>query len=115
MTNNGATEKNVSINFSKANTKFCLNLHYKGGNSYLFVHGKKIFKFKADNKNVNFATQFCLGSISNGFGTTESREVSLKGNVYDFSIDYNAIDKSDILNIHKYLLVKNNIKQCSGL
>ena len=76
---------------------------------------KKIFKFKADNKNVNFATQFCLGSISTGFGTTESREVSLKGNVYDFSIDYNAVDKSDILNIHKYLFVKNNIKQCSGL
>ena len=29
-------------------------------------------KFKADNKNVNFPTQFCLGSISNGFGATES-------------------------------------------
>ena len=29
---------------------------------------KEIFKFKADNKNVNFPTQFCLGSISNGFG-----------------------------------------------
>ena len=76
----------------------------------MFVNGKEIFKFKANNKNVNFPTQFCLGSISNGFGATESREVSLKGNVYDFSVDYNAIDKSDILNIHKYLMVKNNIK-----
>ena len=26
------------------------------------------------------------------------------------SVDYNAIDKSDILNIHKYLIVKSNIK-----
>ena len=30
-------------------------------------------------------------------------------NVYDFSVDYNAIDKSDILGIHKHLMVKNNI------
>ena len=36
----------------------------------------------------------------------------MKGNVYDFSVDYNAIDKSDILNIHKYLMVKNNITYC---
>ena len=41
---------------------------------------------------------------------TESREISLKGNLCDFSIDYNAIDKSDILNIHKYLMVNNSIK-----
>ena len=66
--------------------------------------------FKAANGNVNFPTQLCLGSIAHRFGVTESREVSFKGNVYDFSVDYNAIDKSDILNIHKYLLVRNNIK-----
>ena len=34
-----------------------------------FVNRKGIFKFKADNENVNFITQFCLGSISNGFRT----------------------------------------------
>ena len=50
--------------------------------------------------NVNFPTQFCRGSISNGFNATESREVSLKTNVYDFSVDYHAIDKSDILKAH---------------
>ena len=76
----------------------------------MFVNGKEIFKFKTDNKNVNFPTQFCLGSLSNGFSATESREVSLNGNVYDFSVDYNSVDKSDILNIHKYLIKKNNVK-----
>ena len=30
--------------------------------------------------------------------------------MYDFSVDYNSIDKSDILNIHKYLMTENNIK-----
>ena len=70
----GLPEKNFSINFTKASTKFCLSLHYNVDNSYLFVNGKEILKFKADNKNDNFRTQFCLGSISNGFGATESRE-----------------------------------------
>ena len=73
---------------------------------------KKIFKFKADNKNVNFPTQFCLRSISNGYSGTESREVFLNGSVFDFSVNYNSIEKSDILNIHKYLMIKNNLKQC---
>ena len=63
----GAPEKRFSINFCKANTKFCLSLHYNAYNSYLFVIRKEIFKFEADNKNVNFPTQFCLGNISNGF------------------------------------------------
>ena len=75
----------------------------------LFVNGKEISKFKVDKKN-NFLFLFCLGSISTGFSATESREVSLHGNVYDFSVDYNSIDKSDILNIHKYLMTNNNIK-----
>ena len=105
-----SAEKTFGINFTKANTKFCLSFHYNADNSYLFFNGKEIFKFKADNNNVNFPTRFCLGSISNGFSTTESREISFNGNVYDFSVDYNSIDKSDILNIHKYLITKNDIK-----
>ena len=40
----------------------------------------------------------------------ESREVFLNGNVYDFSVDWNSIDKSDISNIYKYLMNKNDIK-----
>ena len=76
-----------------------MSFHYNADNSYLFLNGKEIVKFKDDNKNVNFPTQFCLGSISNGFRNTESREVSLNENVYDFSVDKSSIDKYDILNI----------------
>ena len=76
---------------------------------------EKVFKFESDNKNVNFPNQFCLRSICNGFSATESSEVSLNGNVYDVSVDYNSIEKSDILNIHKYLLTKNDIKKCPAL
>ena len=35
--------------------------------------------------------------------------------MYDFSADRNSIKKEDILNIHLYLMIKNNIKKCSGL
>ena len=87
-----------------------MSLHYNANNSYLLVNRKEIFKFKVDNKNINFPTQFYLGSTSNGFSATESREVSLNKNVYDFSVDHNSIYKSDILNIHKYLMTKSNMK-----
>ena len=79
-------------------------MQYNGDNSYLFVNGKKIFKFKANNKNVNFPTRVFLGSISDECSAVDSREVSLWGNVYDFSVVHNSIDKSDILNIHRYLM-----------
>ena len=85
-----------------------MSLHCNGDNSCLFFDGKEIFNFKFDNKNVNFPTQFWLGSISNGF---ESKELSLKGIIYDFSVYYNSFDKSDISNILKYLTDTNNIKQ----
>ena len=94
-----------SINFTKANSTFCFSLYYNAGNCYLFFNGKEVFKFKADKK-----TQFCLGRISNSFSNTESREIPLNGNVYHFSVDYNSIDKSDILNINKYIIAKNDIK-----
>ena len=103
-------EKKFSINFTKTNTKFCSSFHSNTDNVFLFANRKEITKFKADNKTVNFPTQFYLRNISDRFSAIESREVSLKRNMYDFSVDYSSIDKSDILNIHKYLMIKNNMK-----
>ena len=92
-----------------------MSLHYNTDDNYLFVNGKEIITFKADNKDVNFATRFCLGRILDGFSATECSEIYLSGNVYDFSVDFNSINKSEILNLHRYLMTKNNIKQCSVL
>ena len=71
---------------------------------------KKVYKFKTNNENVNFSSQGYLGNISNKFDYSDAEEVSLKGNVFDFSADFDAIDKSDMLISHKYLMVKNIIK-----
>ena len=102
--------KSLVLNLLKEKQKFCWSLHYPGDSSYLFVNGKEIHKFKVDNGIVNFTTQFYLGSMSNGFGAVKSRKVSLKRNTYDSSADCNAIDRSDILSIHKCLMVQSNMK-----
>ena len=48
---NGEAEKN-SINFSKGNTKFCLNLHYSGDESFLYVNKTVIYKFNGKGNNL---------------------------------------------------------------
>ena len=60
-------------------------------------------------KMLIFPIQFYIENISNGFGAINSKEIYLKGNVYEFSVDYNATDELDILNIYKFLMVKNNL------
>ena len=56
-------EKMYSINFTVTKKKFCLSLHYNGANSYLFVNGIEIYKFKAKDSEI-VATQLSLGNIS---------------------------------------------------
>ena len=38
---------------------FCLSLHYNGANSYLFVNGTAIYKFKAKDSEI-VASPLCL-------------------------------------------------------
>ena len=65
-------------------------------------------KLKVDNKNVNSPNWFFLESISDKFDNVKVAEVSIEGTVYEFSVDYDVIDKSGISSIHNYLMVKNN-------
>ena len=101
-------EKLYPINFTKENTKCCLSLHYNGANSYLFVNGTEIIKFKAKDSEI-IAYPLCLGNISKDWSVDIMKKTGLKGYVYDFSVDYDAIAVTDILNIHKYLMKKNEI------
>ena len=77
-----------------------MSFHNHVHDNYFFVNGKEIYKFKTRSRNINFPTKFHLGSTSEKFGTISSREISFLGNVYDVSVNYYAIDKSDILSIH---------------
>ena len=101
-------EKMYSINFSKDNLKFCLNLHCNGANGFLFVNGTEIIKLKAKDSEI-VANPLCLGKISKDWSTDNMRKSSFTGYVYNFSVGYDAIDVDDFKNIHKYLMKKNSI------
>ena len=55
-------EKMYCINFTVTNTKYCLSLHCNGANSYLFVNGTEIYKFKAKDPQI-LVDPICLGNI----------------------------------------------------
>ena len=97
-----------SINFTAIKKKFCLSLHSNGKNSYLFVNGKEIHKFKTNDSEI-VATPLCLGNISKEWSVDNMKKTGLNSYVYDFSVDYDAIAVDDILDIHSYLMKKNDI------
>ena len=108
----GTAEKKFDINFSNAKTKFSLILHYNVDNSYLFLNGKEICKFNAKN---NFPTQLCLGGISEKICSVESRKVSFEKIMYDFSVDFDAVDKADTLKVYNLKwsrVIQNNFLDC---
>ena len=56
-------EKSYSPDFTSHNKVTCLSLHYNGDNSYLFVSGEQICKFKAKNSEL-IKYQMCFGGLS---------------------------------------------------
>ena len=84
-------------------------MHYNGTNSYLFVNGAEIYKLKAKDSEI-VASPLCLGNISKDSSVDNMKKTGLNGYVYDFSVDYDAIAVDNILDIHKHLMGKNNIK-----
>ena len=103
--NNNELSFNYSINITTTKTRFCLNLHYNGANSSLFVNGTEIIKFKAKGFEIT-AIPLCLGNISKHFSIDNIKKTEFYGYDYDFSIDYDAIAIEDLLDTHKYLMKK---------
>ena len=97
-----------SINFTEDNKKFCLSLHYNRANSYLVVNGIEIYTFNTKDSEI-VATRLYLGNILKDWAVDNMKKTGLNGYVYDFSADYNVVTADDILDIHNYLMKKNNI------
>ena len=85
--------------------KFCLSLHYIGSNSYLFVNGTAIYKFKSKDSDI-VAAPLCLGNISNNWSIDSMKKLGFNDYLYDFSVYYDATDVDDLLDFHKYLMKK---------
>ena len=83
-------------------------MHYNGRNSYLFVNGTEIIKFKAKGFEI-VASPLCLGNISKDWSTDNMKKTGFTRYVYDFSADYNAIAIDYIKDIHKYLMKKKMV------
>ena len=71
-------EKMYSINFTVTKKKFCLSLHHNGSNSYLFVNGTEVIKFKAKDSEI-VASPVCLGNISKDWSTDNMKKTGLTG------------------------------------
>ena len=97
-----------SINFTVTKKKFCLRLHYNGANTYLFVNGTEISKFKAKDSEI-VATPLCLENIFKNWSVDNMKNSGFNGYVSDFSVDYGATDTEDIKDIHRYFMKNNDI------
>ena len=89
------------ISFMVQYKKFCLGFHYNGTNSYLFVNGKEIHKFKVKDSEI-VATPLCLGNISKDWTVDSMKETELNGHVYGFSVDCSDTAVDDILDIQLF-------------
>ena len=69
-------EKMYSVNFTTTNKKFCLSLHYNGVNSYLFVNGTEIYKFKAKDSEI-LVGPICIGNISKDCSVDNMKKLGL--------------------------------------
>ena len=85
-----------------------LSLHYIEANSYLFANGTEIINFKAKDSEI-VATPLCSGNTLKDWPVDNMKKTGLNGYVYDFSFDYDAIAVDDILDIHNYLMKKNDL------
>ena len=77
---------------------------------YLLMLQKYI---KSKQKIVNKKYLLCLGNISGDFSANNMKKNMIKWVcvcVCDFSVDYRAFDTSNIIDVHKYLMKKHDIK-----
>ena len=102
-------EKLFHNNFTEFGVKFVLILHYNGDNSYLFANGRQELKFKAKYDQI-INEKLCLGNLSNEWTTDKLEKTGVYGNIYDFVVDFKAINGvKPIYDMRRYLMIKHSI------
>ena len=76
-----------------------MSLHCNAANSFLFAISVKIHQFKAQDSETK---PYLLWNISKDFTVDNMKETGSRGKVYNFSVSYETVDTSDIIDIHKY-------------
>ena len=85
-------------------------LQYNGANSYLFVDGTEIVKFKAKVSAI-VATPLCLGNISKDSSVNDMKKTGLNNYPYEFGVEHEPINPplnatKYIPILHKYIMIK---------
>ena len=73
-----------------------MGLHYNRENSYFFVNGTEIIKFKSKIPEIVLLRPLRLGNISKDWPVDNMKKTGLNEYVYDFRVDYDAIAIDDI-------------------
>ena len=67
-----------------------MSLHYNRENSYLFVNGTEIVKFKSKDSQI-LAHSLWLGNISKSWSVDNIKKNGFNGYVYGFTVDYDTV------------------------
>ena len=78
------------------------------------VNATKINQFNAKYSKIK-KNHWRLGSISWDFSANSIKKTGLNAWVYDFCVDYWAFDSINIINVHKCLMKKYDLKWCLEL
>ena len=110
---------------NRANNIYVMGKDFIQGNNDTTIYAEKLFhnnftefglkfvlsllKFKAkDDQIIN--EKLCLGNLSSVWTTSESERTGVYGNIYDFVVDYKAINGLKPINDkHRYLMTKHGI------
>ena len=89
-------------------------MHYNRANSYLFVNGKEIVKFKAKYSSIA-ATPLSLGNISKDWSANNMKRTGLNGYVYELCVYYGVLNPPLIVtkaipNFHDYFMTKYKLE-----
>ena len=77
---------------------------------FLFVNATKLYQFKTKDSEIK-KHSLCLRNISRDVSANNMKKKAvLNGSLYDFSVDYRTFEIIDIINIHKQLMKKHDIK-----
>ena len=74
----------------------------------MFLNGKETVKFKVKDSEIVEAALW-LEKNSKDWSVGNMKKTEVNKYVYDFSVDYMAITVDDVLDIHNYLMRKNDI------
>ena len=67
-----------------------------------------MYQFKTKDSEIK-KYPLCLGNVSKDFTAINMKKAGLNGYFYKFFVDYNIIDTSNIVDVHKYLMKKHDI------